>query len=117
MMGELVARFLIGGAFVSLFALLGDVCEPKTFGGLFGAAPSVALATLALSIHAHGAGYGGVEARSMAIGAVALGIYAAAVGRSLHRRKTHVAVTVFVGLLVWFGVTAAGWAVAVRGPR
>ena len=43
---------------VSLFAVLGDLFEPKTFGGLFGAAPSVALATLALSIHAHGAAYG-----------------------------------------------------------
>ena len=115
MTGELVARFVIGGAFVSLFALLGDLCEPKTFGGLFGAAPSVALATLALSIHAHGAGYGAVEARSMVIGALALLVYASAIGLSLHRSKTRVAVTVFVGLLVWFGVTAAGWAIAVRG--
>ncbi len=115
MIGELAARFAIGGAFVSLFALLGDLCEPKTFGGLFGAAPSVALATLALSIHAHGAAYGATEARSMVIGAVALGIYASAIGWSLHRSKTRVAVTVLVGLLVWFGVSAVGWAIAVRG--
>jgi hypothetical protein len=115
MIGELAARFLIGGAFVSVFALLGDLCEPKTFGGLFGAAPAVALATLALSIHAHGTAYGALEARSMVIGAVGLLVYASAVGWWLHRSKTRVAVTVFVGLLVWFGVTAAGWAIAIRG--
>src|SRR3954468_19069221 len=115
MTGELVARFLIGGALVSLFAVLGDVFEPKTFAGLFGAAPSVALATLALSIDAHGAGYGAVEARSMVIGAVALLVYASVVSRALYHSKRRVAPTAVVGLLVWFGVTAAGWAIAVRG--
>jgi hypothetical protein len=44
---EYVARFLIGGFVVSAFALLGDLLRPKSFAGLFGAAPSVALATLA----------------------------------------------------------------------
>ena len=39
-------RFLMGGMIVSLFASLGDVLKPKSFAGLFGAAPSVALATL-----------------------------------------------------------------------
>jgi len=32
---------------VSAFAVIGDLFKPKSFGGLFGAAPSVALATLA----------------------------------------------------------------------
>ena len=43
---ELVVRFLVGGALVSLFALIADVLKPKGFAGLFGAAPSVALASL-----------------------------------------------------------------------
>jgi Protein of unknown function (DUF3147) len=38
-------RFVAGGLIVSLFAVLGDVLRPKSFAGLFGAAPSVALAT------------------------------------------------------------------------
>jgi hypothetical protein len=116
MMGELVARFAIGGALVSLFAVLGDVFEPKTFSGLFGAAPSVALATLALSIHAQGARYGAIEARSMVIGAVALFACASAIGASLHRWRTRVAATVFAGLMVWVAVAAAGWALALRAP-
>ena len=35
---------------MSLFAILGDPLKPKSFAGLFGAAPSVALATLGLTI-------------------------------------------------------------------
>ena len=45
-MTEYVVRFLIGGLAVSSFAILGDLLRPKSFAGLFGAAPSVALATL-----------------------------------------------------------------------
>ncbi|MHC6153083.1 hypothetical protein ACVSQB_14940 [Bradyrhizobium elkanii] len=47
-------RFPIGGLVVSLFAILGDVLRPKNFAGLFGAAPSVALATLDLPFYKHG---------------------------------------------------------------
>ena len=42
-MGELLARFLIGGVIVSFFAVLGEMFRPKSFAGLFGAAPSIAL--------------------------------------------------------------------------
>jgi hypothetical protein len=36
---EYVIRFLAGGLVVSLFAVAGDVLRPKSFAGLFGAAP------------------------------------------------------------------------------
>ena len=45
-----VVRFVVGGIIISLFASLGDVLRPKGFAGLFGAAPSVALATVALTV-------------------------------------------------------------------
>jgi hypothetical protein len=45
--GELVARFLIGGIIVSLFAAIAEIVRPKSFAGLFGAAPSIALTTRA----------------------------------------------------------------------
>jgi hypothetical protein len=38
---ELLIRFFFGGAVVSAFATLGDVVKPKSFAGLFSAAPSV----------------------------------------------------------------------------
>ena len=48
-MSQILARFIIGGMIVSAFAIIGDVLKPKSFAGLFGAAPSVALATLAIT--------------------------------------------------------------------
>ena len=42
-MMQLVLRFVVGGLVVSLFTVIGDVLKPKSFAGLFGAAPSVAL--------------------------------------------------------------------------
>jgi hypothetical protein len=56
-MTEYIVRFLIGGVAVSAFAMLGDILRPKSFAGLFGAAPSVALATLGIAVYRHGADY------------------------------------------------------------
>jgi hypothetical protein len=39
-MTEAILRFLIGGSIVSIFAVLADLFEPKSFGGIFGAACS-----------------------------------------------------------------------------
>jgi uncharacterized membrane protein (GlpM family) len=75
---DLVYRFLVGGLIVSVFATIADVVKPRTFAGLFGAAPSVALATLTLTMFADGKSYAAVEARSMIAGAAAFLIYAAA---------------------------------------
>lgn len=75
--GELVLRFVIGGAVVSTFALLGEVLRPKSFAGLFAAAPSVALASLGLTAAHHGGAYAAIEARSMVLGAFAFLVYAA----------------------------------------
>jgi hypothetical protein len=47
---EYIIRFPAGGIVVSAFALLGDILRPKSFAGLFGAAPSVALVTLGLAL-------------------------------------------------------------------
>jgi Protein of unknown function (DUF3147) len=71
MVGDLAIRFLVGGAIVSVFAVAGDLFKPKTFAGIFGAAPSVALASLALAYGKQGEVYAGLKARSMVAGAVA----------------------------------------------
>src|SRR5437660_12536195 len=77
---ELLLRFVIGGAVVSAFAVLGDLFKPKSFAGLFGAAPSVALATVALTVSTEGPEYVAIEARSMLLGAIALFVYASCAG-------------------------------------
>jgi hypothetical protein len=67
-MTEYVVRFLVGGVVVSAFSMLGDMLRPKSFAGLFGAAPSVALATLGIAVYMHGTGYAARQTWAMAAG-------------------------------------------------
>ena len=60
-----------------MFALIGELLKPKSFAGLFGAAPSVSLATLTLTVMKEGKAYASIEARSMILGSIAFIIYAA----------------------------------------
>ena len=106
---ELVARFLIGGVLVSLFAAIAEIVRPKSFAGLFGAAPSIALTTLGMGIVQHGKEYAAIEARSMVFGAIAFLVYAAVASWLLMRFKTRALATT-VGLLpLWLGVSLAFW--------
>jgi hypothetical protein len=57
MVMHLIIRFLIGGVVVSFFAILGDALKPKSFAGLMSAAPSVALATIGLTVLQQGKSY------------------------------------------------------------
>lgn len=109
-----MARFFLGGTLVALFAVIGDLFTPKTFAGLFAAAPSVALATMLLTLHKQGAGVVAVEARSMIVGAVAFTAYASAVAWVLRRRRARPTVVAVATLAVWVAVAAAGWALFVR---
>jgi hypothetical protein len=113
-MAQLIIRFLVGGAIVSAFALLGDLLHPKGFAGLFAAAPSVALATLALTVASEGPAYAALEARSMIIGEVALAAYAAACTYYLGVRHTRSAPTAVLLLALWGAVAAALYGLVVR---
>jgi hypothetical protein len=102
-MHEAIVRFLCGGIVVSTFALFGDVLKPKSYAGLFGAAPSVALATLGLAVHHHGTGYASLEAKFMALGAIAFFIYASVASHLLMRQKRGALPVTVVALVVWLG--------------
>jgi hypothetical protein len=104
-MSEMIARFMVGGFAVSCFALLGEIFRPKSFAGLFGAAPSVALATFGITIAKHGHAYASVEARSMIFGAIAFFSYACACSLILMRYKFHALTTTIVLMPVWFGIS------------
>lgn len=111
---EWVLRFIIGGAAVSLFAVLSDLLRPKSFAGLFGAAPSVALATLALTFSKEGAETVAIEARSMMLGAIAFGAYSILVCQLLVRSKLSATFSSTTALLVWLGI-AVGLHAVVAG--
>jgi hypothetical protein len=104
---EYAIRFLAGGLVVSAFAVLGDSLRPKSFAGLFGAAPSVALATLALTFWKDGAPYVASEARAMVCGAIALGVYCFVVCQLLMRLHWSALAATSTALIAWFGVAFA----------
>jgi hypothetical protein len=99
---------------VSLFALIGDVIKPKSFAGIFGAAPSVALATLALTIASKGHQYAADDLRATVVGAVAFFVYASTVSWSIMRHRLR-AFTVTTALIpLWLGIAFGGWFIFVK---
>ena len=64
-MTEYVVRFFVGGIVVSALSMLGDLLRPKSFAGLLGAAPSVALATLPIAVCRQGAYYAAQQGWAM----------------------------------------------------
>jgi hypothetical protein len=105
----ILIRFLIGGVSVSTFALLGDLFKPKSFAGLFGAAPSVALATLALSVALDGRDNAAQQSTSMMASSIALFCYSSCVSWiMMHRPHRTIWVTILV-LPVWLAVSFGLW--------
>jgi uncharacterized membrane protein (GlpM family) len=98
---DYVLRFLAGGLIVSTFAVIADVLRPKGFAGLFSAAPSVALATLTLTLLSDGRIYAATEARSMIVGAGAYFLYAATCTYLIGKRRLKSAPTAVAALTVW----------------
>ncbi|MFZ0291990.1 MAG: hypothetical protein WAL52_00180 [Candidatus Sulfotelmatobacter sp.] len=108
-MSQILIRLLVGGAVVSAFAIIGDLLKPKSFAGLFGAAPSVALATLGLTVATEGTSFAATEARSMMAGAIAFTVYASCVSWVMMRYKLK-ALWVTVGAVpLWLGIAFGLW--------
>jgi uncharacterized membrane protein (GlpM family) len=106
---DLIFRFLVGGFVVSFFAVIGDVLKPKSVAGLFGAAPSVALATLSLTIIADGKAYAALESRSMIVGACAFFVYACCCMRVMAKYKVSATTATIAGLAIWLVCALVGW--------
>jgi uncharacterized membrane protein (GlpM family) len=108
---EYIIRFVIGGVVVSLFAVCGDIVKPKSFAGLFSAAPSVALATLAITASRRGMGYVSAEGGSMIIGAIAMFVYCLVTASLLMRYRANPLLTTGAGIAIWllivFGIYTA----------
>ena len=70
----LTLKALAGGTLVVAFAILGERIRPQGLAGLLAAAPSVALASLALTVLTKGTHDTIAAATGMIVGAVALGV-------------------------------------------
>jgi hypothetical protein len=106
---DILLRIMIGGVAVSAFAMLGELLKPKSFAGLFGAAPSVSLATLMLTVMKEGKTYASIEARSMVLGAIAFIIYAAIISRLMIRRRMQVLSATTLGIGIWVACAFGLW--------
>jgi uncharacterized membrane protein (GlpM family) len=111
---DLLIRFVIGGLVVSGFSLLGDLFKPKSFAGLFAGAPTIALATMALTLHKHGASYLATNARSMIAGAAAFCVYACVCSFVLMHSKLKALGTTTLLLPVWGASAATLWVLWLR---
>jgi hypothetical protein len=109
-------RFLAGGIAVSAFAMLGDILRPKSFAGLFGAAPSIALATLLITLSHKGAPFAAVEGRSMIVGAFALASYSWVVCVSLKKYLLSSWTATTAAMVIWFVTALGGSAVLFQVP-
>ena len=103
-MTEYLIRFIAGGVIVTAFAILGDTLRPKSFAGLLGAAPSVALATLSIAVVQHGPQYAAAESWTMIYGAAALACYSLAVCQLLMRFRFAALPATLTASVVWLAV-------------
>ena len=71
----LLIRGVVGGTFVVAFAALSEMLGPKSFAGIFGAAPSVALASLLVTIANKGEHAAHIQSLSMFFAAFAMIAY------------------------------------------
>lgn len=111
---QLIFRFVVGGLIVSAFASFGDVVKPKSFAGLFAAAPSVALATLGLTIATNGKLYAAAEGRSMIAGAIALFLYAKVTMRLIMKYRLHAGPAGVCAIVAWFVCAMGLWLAVLR---
>lgn len=72
--GILALRGLAGGTLVVVFALISEAVKPKAFAGIFAAAPSVAVASLAISVLTDGATKARLASIGMVAGAVGMAV-------------------------------------------
>jgi uncharacterized membrane protein (GlpM family) len=114
-MGELsiiVAKGLVGGLFVALFALIGESVQPKSFAGLFSAAPSIALASLTIIVLTKGSADAREQTLAMIFGAIAMVMYCVLAAFALERFSAIAGSA--VPFTAWFAVAGLSYVFALR---
>lgn len=107
----LAAKGVMGGTLVCVFAVLGHVLRPKWFAGLFGAAPSVAIASLTLTVIDKGNHAASVAGAGMCFGAAGFVVFGACVRPLLGRY--HAVVATSVSCLAWILVAVGSYLLVV----
>ena len=100
----LLLKGLAGGLLVVAFALLSQCLSPKRFAGLFSAAPSVAVAGLAITLLDKGGADARRETLGMLAGSAGMIAYAATAVPLLRRLRAARAAA--AALIAWLAVAA-----------
>jgi Protein of unknown function (DUF3147) len=93
---------LLGGLAVVGFSLVGHAGQPKRFAGVFSAAPSVAVASLAITVVSKGADGAVPYARGMLIGSA--GMLAYCLISLYFIERLHALLGSIVAWLIWLAV-------------
>lgn len=101
----------MGGTMVAFFAVVGHVLRPKWFAGLFGAAPSVAIASLAVTVIDKGTHNAAVAGYGMLFGAAGFVAFSLCVRPLL--TVTSAAVATSLSCLVWILVAVGSYLLVV----
>ena len=101
----LAAKAVNGGLFVTAFALVGEMLKPKRFSGLFGAAPSVALANLLVIMLAKGHGPARDNGIGMIVGGAAMALACLAGVVLIRRYRARRGSTMLCGVWLVLAVT------------
>ncbi|MGH2480305.1 MAG: DUF3147 family protein [Ktedonobacteraceae bacterium] len=102
---EYLARFLVGGVLVCVFAFISEICMPKQFAGIFSAAPSVLLAGLIITLLAKGAPTAALTAQGAIAGAVGMIVFCLVAHRTITRYRALPGSS--LALVSWFFVSFA----------
>lgn len=108
----LAAKAVIGGLAVVAFSLIGEAGRPKRFAGLFSAAPSVAIASLAITVIAKGANGTVPYARGMLIGSA--GMLAYCLVSLFLLERLHALLGSLLAWLAWFAVAGGIYFMVMR---
>jgi len=106
---DLILRFALGGVAVSLFAALAELFKPKTFSGILGAAPAVALVSLALTFQQRGSAVVRDHALGMMFGGVGFLAYACSCVLTTAQSRLPVWLGALLCWAVWLLVAATAW--------
>jgi uncharacterized membrane protein (GlpM family) len=108
----IVIRALVGGTFVVAFALISETLKPKEFAGIFSAAPSVALASLLLTILTRGPGAAASGTEGMVV--AAFGMMAYCLASVVLVRRLGAMIGSLAAFPAWLVVAVGGYLIFLR---
>jgi hypothetical protein len=107
-----LAKGLVGGVFVAAFALIGESVQPKSFSGLFSAAPSIALGALAITLLTDGSSDAKELALAMVFGALAMVLFCMLAAVAIERFDAVYGSA--ISFVAWFAVAGTSYVLVLR---